>query len=75
MVPSGRKDFPLLLSTHKGSGTRRASYSVGTWVIPRGKAAEATHLHLVQWLRMVGSIPSSSYMPSWFAYGLFVLLP
>jgi len=52
LVQSGRKDFSLLLSAHNGSGTRRASYSVGTWVIPRGKAAEATHHHLVRRLRM-----------------------
>ena len=57
MVPSGRRDFSLLLSAHNDPGTRRASYSVGTWVIPRGKAAEATHLHLVRRLRMKGSIP------------------
>ena len=57
MVPSGRRDFSLLLSAHNGSGTRRASYSVGTWVIPRGKAAEATNLHLLRRLRMKGSIP------------------
>jgi len=68
----GARDFSLLQIMWTGSGAHPGSYSVGTWIFPRGKVAghDVDHsLHLVSNLRMSGAILPLPHMPSWHGQG------